>query len=330
MVLRPHTLSIYRDSQETKLRHQVTLSELTAVARQRDPKRKEKHVFALFSPSKNYHLEAASDRDAHDWVEKIRQEARIEREEEELFLASPGGANSSSYQGFGRSPAAVAQSPRRADQARVPGGGYASSSDADALTSGLLCPSYVEYSGAELSDFSDTAGPAARLSALSLAPTDPGISTSSAHPPVPANAQPMSARPALGSRSASQTSPVATSNPVEEERVIHQSWIYLLKTHSGVRQWKKVWLVVRPKGLALYKTDEEYSPLLILPMTAIIDAVEINPISRSKSSCMQVISDERNYRFCALDEESLAKGLGALKSLLAKRRARRNETSKVA
>lgn len=35
---------------------------------------------------------------------------------------------------------------------------------------------------------------------------------------------------------------------------------------------------------------------------------------------MQIISEERNYRFCAPDEDALAKWLGALKSLLAKRR----------
>lgn len=35
---------------------------------------------------------------------------------------------------------------------------------------------------------------------------------------------------------------------------------------------------------------------------------------------MQIITEERNYRFCAPDEDSVAKWLGALKSLLAKRK----------
>lgn len=35
---------------------------------------------------------------------------------------------------------------------------------------------------------------------------------------------------------------------------------------------------------------------------------------------MQIISEECNYRFCAPDEDALAKWLGALKSLLVKRR----------
>lgn len=114
-------------------------------------------------------------------------------------------------------------------------------------------------------------------------------------------------------------------NPHEEERVVYHGWIYLLKSRSGVRQWKKVWLVVRPKGLGLYKNEEEYTALLVLPLTSIIDAVEIDPISKSKPFCMQIISEERNYRFCAIDEESLARCLGALKSLISRRNARRKE-----
>lgn len=114
-------------------------------------------------------------------------------------------------------------------------------------------------------------------------------------------------------------------NPQEEERVVYHGWIYLLKSKSGVRQWKKVWLVVRPKGLAIYKNEEEYTALLVLPFSSIIDAVEIDPISRSKTFCMQIISEERNYRFCAIDEESLARCLGALKSLISKKKARQKE-----
>ncbi|KAK5079762.1 hypothetical protein LTR16_008568, partial [Cryomyces antarcticus] len=94
LVLRPNLLSIYKDKEETKLRHQINLSELTAVARQKDPKRKADHVFALFSPSRNFHLSATSDKEAQAWVEVIRREARIDEEEEEMTMASPGGTAS--------------------------------------------------------------------------------------------------------------------------------------------------------------------------------------------------------------------------------------------
>lgn len=343
LVLRPNCLSIYRDREETKLKHQVTLSELTAVARQKDPKRKEKHVFGLFSPSRNFHLEAPSDKFAHEWVESIRKEARMEEREEEMSLASPGGARAT-YQGFERSIEANI-SPSVDERAA----GY-SSSDAEAFGRSQPLPkrkgrasfnygkrksSHADYSGAEhgsYSDFSDSGlGAAARMSALSLAYTEGPPSTSTTQLPSsnsPHGQAPL--RPSMGARNPSQVSGLALATddnkkpatPADDERVIIHGWIYLLKSKSGVRQWKKVWMVLRPKALAIYKNEEEYTALLILPFSSIIDAVEIDAVSRTKTSCMQVISEERNYRFCAADEDSLARWLGALKSLLAKRKAK--------
>ncbi|EME86115.1 uncharacterized protein MYCFIDRAFT_4449, partial [Pseudocercospora fijiensis CIRAD86] len=307
LVLRPNLLSIYKDREETKLKHQVNLSELTAVARQKDPKRKEKPIFALFSPSRNFHLEASSDTAAQEWVELIRQEARMEEREEEMSLAGSGSANavpsaddrtagysSSDAEAFGRSQPL----PKRRERTSVGFGNRKSS--------------HVDYSGADhgsYSDFSDSGfGAAARMSALSLAHTEGRPSTSSANP------SQMSGL-ALGTDENKRA-----TYPTDDERVIHHGWIYLLKSKSGVRQWKKVWMVLRPKALAMYKNEEEYTALLILPFASIIDAVEIDAVSKSKTSCMQIISEERNYRFCAVDEDSLARWLGALKSLLAKRK----------
>ncbi|KAK5115824.1 hypothetical protein LTR85_009418 [Meristemomyces frigidus] len=352
LVLRPNLLSIYRDRSEAKLRHQITLTELTAVARQKDPKRKEQHVFGLFSPSRNYHLGAHSEKEAQEWVELIRRQARMDEDEEEMHLASPGGTRSA-YHGFERSIDAHI-SPMNDDR-----GGY-TSSDAEILNTAshplpkarergntghsARRPSGVDYSGPDLgsySDFSDSAGPAARMSTLSLAYTEGRPSTSSTQQPAPSQhhsiyGQMSASRPSMGARTLSQLSELGVSpqepsnksgsvgnlqGPQDEERVIYHGWLYLLKSKSGVRQWKKVWMVLRPKALALYKNEEEYTALLVLPFRIVIDVVEIDAISRSKTSCMQVISEERNYRFCAANEEILARWLGAFKSLLAKRKA---------
>ena len=336
-MLRPNLLSIYRDKSEAKLRHQINLAELTAVARQKDPKRKEQYVFGLFSPSRNFHLSARSEREAQEWVELIRQQARFAEDEEELLLASPGGG-ASEYHGFERS--IDAQIGPSNDER----GGY-TSSDADALSGSGHLPArprgdtgFSIYSGREqgsYSDFSDSAGPSARFSALSLAYADGRPSTSSMQPP-PTQQHSIYGqvpdRPSIGARNPSQLSGLALSpgtsrsavqSPQDDsERVYYHGWLYLLKSKTGVRQWKKVWVVLRLQGLALYKSEEEYTALLILPLHTIIDAVEIDPISKSKTSCMQVISEERNYRFCALDEESLTRWLGAFKSLLSKRKAK--------
>lgn len=51
-----------------------------------------------------------------------------------------------------------------------------------------------------------------------------------------------------------------------------------------------------------------------------MDAVEIDALSKTKKHCLQVITEEKTYRFCAVDEEGLDRCLGAFKSLLKKRR----------
>jgi hypothetical protein len=294
-VLRPNCLSIYKDKDETKLRHQINLSEITAVARQRDSKKKMEHVFGIFSPARNYHLGASSEKEAQEWVDLIRAEARIDEEEGELTLLSPTGKKT--FTGFDREKR-DAISPNVAS----------SSSEAEARPSSSVAPETMHsarrpsqalnYSGNERNsasdfDFSDAGGPLASATSL----------------PRKVSQQ---------KRNFSQQSNIGTTP--DDERVVYHGWLYVLKSKGGVRQWKKVWVVLRPKGLAFYKTDEEYSATHIIPFSSIIDAVDIDPVSRSKQYCMQVITEEKNFRFCALDENSLAKWLGAFKSLLVKRK----------
>jgi hypothetical protein len=118
-----------------------------------------------------------------------------------------------------------------------------------------------------------------------------------------------------GKRNTSQLSTVTT-----EERVVYHGHLHLLKSKNGIRQWKEIWAVLRPKSLALYKNEEEYSALLIIPFPSILDAVDIDPQYKTKKHCMQVITEERNYRFCAPNDDELAKWLGVFRSLLVKRK----------
>ncbi|EAT82295.2 hypothetical protein SNOG_09960 [Parastagonospora nodorum SN15] len=271
IVLRPNCLSIYRDKNETKLRHQINLAEITAVARQRDSKKKMDHVFGIFSPARNYHLGAASDKEAQQWVDLIRAEARIDEEEGEMTLVSPTGKKT--FTGFDRAKRDVPCTARAGNRRRstTPGNERASVSDFD---------------------FSDTGG---LTSTTSLPRRKPQLN-----------------------RNVSQQSNIGATP--DDERVVYHGWLYALKSKRGVRQWKKVWVVLRPKGLALYKSDEEYSATHIIPFSSIIDAVDIDPVSRSKQYCMQVIAEEKNFRFCAPDEDTLAKWLGSFKSLLIRRK----------
>lgn len=303
LVLRPNLLSIYKDKDETKLRHQIVLADLTAIARQRDSKKKMAHVFGLFSPARNYHLGASTDQEVQQWVDLIRAEARIDEEEEELLLSPT--ISKTHFTGFDK----IAKRENIGS----------SSSEAEPRPSSSIAPEKMhsarrpshalQYSGNEhgsFSDFSDTGG--------TVPPPFQGSSAS-----LPRNSQ--------QNVNVSQVSNIgATPGAAPDDgRVIYHGWLYVLKSKGGVRQWKKVWVVLRPRTLALYKNEEEYSANLIIPFASIIDAVDIDPPSRSKKYCMQIISEEKNFRFCASNDDSLAKWLGAFKSLLVRRKEAENQ-----
>ncbi|KAJ4292147.1 hypothetical protein N0V88_005775 [Collariella sp. IMI 366227] len=282
IVLRPNALSIYKTDKEEKLRRKVYMSDLTAVTMLKDPKNKRPNVFGIFSPAKNYHFQASTPQDAQDWVDLIRREARIEEEEEEMFLASPVVQQPS----FGTQTNSAEPYARRQSQID---------------SSGL--------SGAELaspSDFSDTdmqriKGTSFESLGLQQPVTSPGTS-----------------RPSLGALNASQGSGIHPES--DPDRVIWQGWMWIHRSKGAMRQWKKSWGVVRPRNLILYKDDAESSVLFILYMSSIVNVVETDPKSRTKKHCLQIITDEKSYRFCTKDEEALVQCLGAFKSLLAKRR----------
>ena len=282
------------------------------VARQRDPKGKAQYVFGLFSPSKNYHLAGKDDGDAQDWVESIRREARMDEDEKDIQFGSEEQPNSQ-YIGFSRAVNHATQT-APSDTAGL------SSSDAELASMSPVPktrarkPSTVlEYSGAEnasASDFSDPGPHVRRVSVLS----NPGHGPSAGL--VPAETKNLEEEEARASVAELQAA----------ARIICQGWILLLKSRSGVKAWRKTWMVLRARSLAMYKNEKEYRAIRVIPSTDIVDAVEIDPISSSKLFCMQVITDERGYRFCASDGDDLAKWLASFKSLLVDRKEHRSGT----
>ncbi|KAF7955901.1 hypothetical protein EAE96_004822 [Botrytis aclada] len=337
LVLRPNYLSIYKDQNEDKLRHKIHLSDLTAVAFLKDPKQKRRNVFGLFTPARNYHLEATTKGDAEQWVDLIRKEARIdEEEEEEMLLASPSGNVNSTYPGFDQS-MAHEQLQRRSEAQILHDERLGSSSpeptepiiprankkqNMSAMGGGRRPSNTIEYSGNELvsdGEFSDT--DLARV---------PGMSTLSLtlhNPPPNPNLNPdLEVKPPattlpLG-RNTSQLS-LSHPNPLPEhdpERVVYQGYLLYLRSKNGIRSWKNLWVVLRPRSLSFYKNDSEYSPVMILPMENVINVVEIDPLSRTKRYCFQVIGEEKSFKFCAGSEGALVNVLGACKSLLARRK----------
>jgi hypothetical protein len=310
-VLRPNALSIYKSDKESKLRHKIYLADLSAVTLLKDPKHKRHHLFGLFSPAKNFHFEAANSRDAQEWIDLIRQDARIEEEEEELFLASPIVRR----QSF--APAGVLGAGERC---------LSSSPEPMEPTSGFKPanprrqsqnPESSGFSGNELASHSDLSDTEAQkflgASIESLAVQSNNINSTLGEEV--SNDCP---RPSMGNRNASQLSGLNLEQ--DPDRVTWQGRLLLLKSKRGVKQWKDCWAVLRPRNLILYKDESEYTASFILSLASIVNVVDIDPVSKTKTHCLQIITDEKSYRLCAHDEETLVQCLGAFKSLLSKRK----------
>ncbi|PLB42046.1 PH domain-containing protein [Aspergillus candidus] len=296
LVLRPNLLSVYKDEEATRLRASITLSEVTAVAPVRSSRSSKQHVFGIFSPSKNYRFQASSEKEAQIWIESIRAETRVD-EEEEAFLGKGGKPNAT----------ADTNRPRiydSTDHSEVEHAGRASSPELG-RHSGRLA-SIQDYSGNDITSYSEWSdGPAStyvksKSSFQNLSASAP----SSTPPPLPRD----------------QNRVVDAATPRDPERVICNGYLQCLRIKGTVRQWKRLWVVLRPKSLSFYKDDQEYSAVRIIPMEQVIDAAEIDPVSRSKQNCIQIIAEEKSYRLCTEDEESLAKWLGSLKSVLVARK----------
>ncbi|PFH61797.1 hypothetical protein XA68_16225 [Ophiocordyceps unilateralis] len=327
LVLRPNALSMYKNEKETKLRRQVYLSDLTAVALLKDPKHKRQNVFGLFSPSRNFHFQAPTQADAREWVDLIRKDARIEEEETEMILASPPTRS--------MSPAGITSPGPGRDIGRDTGDrehvllSSSPETNGPLVAAGRRESSFVDWSGLsgnELpshSDLSDNEGQQPRGASLeSLAvqlPLDaPGQGIFVSAAPVNRSASQLSI---LNDKNKNSNRSHSSSNIDQDpDRVVWQGWLWILRTKGGVRQWKDMWAVLRPRNLILYKDESEYTAQWILQLSAVVDVVDIDPLSKSKQNCLQVITEEKSYRFCAHDEEPLVQLLGAFKSLLAKRR----------
>ena len=319
-------MSLYKNEKETKLRHQIHLSDLSAIASLKDPKHKRENVFGLFSPSRNYHFEAPSQKDALEWVKLIRKVARIEEEEEEMFLGSP----------LARSVSPGDLMARNAQRHGTTIDDYTErmlSSSPEAFETPT--PRFMAETRRRKTPTIDSSGQSGNempsQSDLSDSDMPRGQPFATARPPPAetgslAGSAPLGARPPPG-RAVSQASiynvGASSSNGTTLEqdldRVIWQGWLWLLKS-KGVKQWKDMWAVLRPRNLILYKDETEYTAQWILQLSAVVDVVDTDPVSRNKENCLQIITEEKTYRFCTHDEESLFQFLGAFKSLLAKRR----------
>lgn len=269
-MLRPNLLSIYRDKQETRLKHQVNMSEVTAVALRKDSKRKGDHggVFGIFSPSRNFHLEAGSEREAKAWVEVLRREARIDQTAGSTFASTSGGSGTPS--GLGRMSYSAGRSSMASMRIFRPVSADLSSSRlSTSLTTHhdtepvFAPPRPIPGDGTNLSSsvgsFSDSAEEAMfgsmRDMSLNSRCLPQGLAASSPQPDSMLQNADQAGIP--GTRHGAPSKHFYMINgPQVEERIVWNGYMQCLKMMRGVRQWRRYWTVLRAKHLALYKTDE--------------------------------------------------------------------------
>ncbi|KAI4101607.1 MAG: hypothetical protein LQ339_004996 [Xanthoria mediterranea] len=317
LVLRPNLLSAYKTSSEDRLHKQISLSDLNAVALVRDRKGRREHLFALYTPARNYHFQAKDQTDAIAWVDLIRQEARLDEDDDHLGNPSSLQFNEQRIRQAGPSIVEhdrfTSSSPEPIDIPTV---------QSTTTRDGIKIPGAYKHSTNNLDYSGDDLGPQSDWS--DAPPTYVPLVHRKLQPPSSFDS---AAIPSLLQGTARNASQPGGLNVQDDERVVWHGYLLILKSKGGVRQWKKLWTVLRPKNIAFYKNEEEYAAQLIIPLSNIINAVEIDPVSRSKPHCMQLIAEDKNFRLCAPDEEALAKWLGALNSQLARRREARKSTT---
>jgi len=304
LVLRPNLLSVYKDEEATRIRVSINLSDVTAVAPVKSPRSNRKHVFGVFTPSKNYRFEVLSERDAEDWIDRIRAEVPG-NEDEAAFMALSKRRECPAIQKHLIEDTTDHSDLDIAGRASSPEPGRTLSPGPSAQKRSYL----QDYSGNDVTSYSEFSDgpPPTRSSRLRSMPSIHTLSLSAPED-----------RPMDLPRDTSRQSEFGI--PRDPERVVCQGYLQGLRIKGTVRQWKRLWVVLRPKSLAFYKDDQEYSALKIISMSQVIDAAEVDPMSRSKTFCLQIIAEEKTYRLCAPDEESLARWLGALKSVIVHRK----------
>jgi hypothetical protein len=103
----------------------------------------------------------------------------------------------------------------------------------------------------------------------------------------------------------------------DDEKVIKRG--YLLRLKKRLNQWKRQWVVLTTHRVVFYKSQGQTDKALkIIILENIADVVDIDPLSKSKKYCMQIITPEKRLRFCAETEEDLTSWLASLKSALAR------------
>lgn len=112
---------------------------------------------------------------------------------------------------------------------------------------------------------------------------------------------------------------ICTNDDNDDEHVIEQG--YLLRLRKRYNQWRRFFLILTNENLYFYKREDMFDRTYkIIPVTDIIDVIELDPLLRSKVWCMLIITPLKRLRFCAESEEDMIKWLTVLKMVIMRRK----------
>lgn len=276
-VLRDEQLTFYKDEREYKVDGIIPTAEIMSAAMVNDTSHQSDNSckFAVITNANNIHFKADTGVDAHSWVDILRQAAH------ESSMASSYKRENilSKMGGSAASPGAVASS-------SVQEGGIA-------FPSGF---GHKEDQGLQ---------PLASPSAFSG--SFDGFSSSGAsdeHLPQTSTAAAVVAE-------GGEATDAAASDSQEKEQTIQSGYVQRLKRHYN--KWIVQYAVVTSKRVLFYKKHTDQIPLKVIDLHEIADVVEIDPLSKSRHFCMQIITAEKRMRFCLESEEELTQWLASFK-----------------
>lgn len=304
-VLRPNQLALYKDEREYKAVRVVQAGEIMSAAVLDDPQRA--NHFAVFTPDANLHLRADNHPDAQEWVDILRMAANGASEN---MLAS--SYKRDSILGGSSEPPMAAADLARSPQHPQP------SSTSQQRPVRPLSPRDARPHPGTISIPPPVARPISPGLAVSpmsgggidFSGTEGGMSSNtSERDGAPANSRHQATTSEAAAAAAMQAHP-----DEQEEKVLKKGHLLRLRKHLG--QWKKQWVVVTTHRLVLYKGEQHKHPQRVIDASRILDAIEIDPLSKSKKYCLQVVTPEKRLRFCADSEEDLTTWLAVCKSII--------------
>ncbi|KAI7866276.1 hypothetical protein BDF14DRAFT_1816119 [Spinellus fusiger] len=321
-VLRTTKMAMYKDDKEYKLLRIIDLHEIHSVV-QVTSKNKYKHVFAIITPKRMYYVQAKDQQEMNTWFEHIEHTKR----ELKLYDTEEDASLMDRDQDYAKDVISSYQS----KHAATTGNQHRSSTHMMALQegpSGSVSP--IEHSTAQVPPLdipsaqrlfsSSQAYTYSTLQGTSLQGTshyEPGsYSTSNTYPLSPASDRQAQLHITEGLASSEDDEDYFCDNDrrniqMEETRnkVLIEGYLLKLGRNKG---WRKRWFVLRTDTLAYYEDDKEYSPRRIIPLTHILDSLEIEPMSKSKRFCFKIIIPKRSYVLCVGTEVELESWLDAL------------------